>query len=41
MQHSTFLIDARGIVRKTWNRVSVDGHDADVLEALRALEETD
>jgi len=38
IQRSTFLIDADGVVRKVWKRVSVDGHDDQVLEALRALE---
>ena len=37
IQRSTFLIDAKGTVRKVWKRVSVDGHDAAVLEALSAL----
>ncbi len=31
---STFLIDAKGIVRKLWRRVIVDGHDEAVLAAL-------
>lgn len=37
IQRSTFLIDAEGVVRKVWKRVSVDGHDDQVLEALREL----
>lgn len=37
IQRSTFLIDANGIVRKVWKNVQVDGHDAQVLEALKAL----
>jgi peroxiredoxin Q/BCP len=36
-QRSTFLIDAEGVVRKVWKKVSVDGHDAQVLEALEKL----
>lgn len=38
IQRSTFLIDAGGVVRKVWKKVSVDGHDEQVLEALRALQ---
>lgn len=37
IQRSTFLIDAGGVVRKVWKKVSVDGHDAQVLEALKGL----
>jgi peroxiredoxin Q/BCP len=37
IQRSTFLIDAAGKVRKVWKKVSVDGHDEDVLQALAAL----
>lgn len=37
IQRSTFLIDAEGKVRKTWKKVSVDGHDEEVLKALGNL----
>jgi peroxiredoxin Q/BCP len=37
IQRSTFLIDAEGKVRKVWKKVTVDGHDDQVLEALAAL----
>lgn len=37
IQRSTYLIDAEGKVAKVWKRVSVDGHDAQVIEALKAL----
>ena len=37
VQRSTFLIDANGKVAKVWKRVSVEGHDAAVLEALKEL----
>jgi peroxiredoxin Q/BCP len=37
IQRSTFLIDAEGIVRKVWKNVQVDGHDEQVLAALRSL----
>ncbi len=38
IQRSTFLIGPDGMVRKVWKRVSVDGHDQQVLEALEALQ---
>ena len=34
---STFLVDAEGRVRRTWRGVRVDGHVAEVLDAVRAL----
>jgi len=37
VQRSTFLIDPAGKVRKVWKKVSVDGHDEEVLKALAAL----
>lgn len=37
VQRSTFVIGADGKVAKVWKKVSVDGHDEAVLEALRAL----
>ena len=37
VQRSTFLIDAEGVVRKVWKKVSVDGHDEQVLAALAEL----
>jgi thioredoxin-dependent peroxiredoxin len=37
IQRSTFLIDADGKVRKIWKKVSVDGHDEAVLQALGGL----
>lgn len=38
IQRSTFLIDPAGKVAKVWKAVKVDGHDEQVLEALRELE---
>lgn len=38
IQRSTFLIDASGKVIKVWKRVQVDGHDAQVLQALAQLQ---
>jgi peroxiredoxin Q/BCP len=37
LQRSTFLIDREGRVRKVWKKVSVDGHDEEVLAALGSL----
>ena len=37
IQRSTFLIDAQGHVAKVWKRVRVDGHDAQVLAAIKEL----
>ena len=37
IQRSTFLIDGAGKVRKAWKKVSVDGHDEEVLAALGSL----
>lgn len=37
IQRSTFLIDAHGKVAKVWKKVNVDGHDEEVLTALRRL----
>ncbi len=34
---STFLIDGKGIVRKAWTKVKVDGHVDAVMAALEAL----
>ncbi|MDK9557627.1 peroxiredoxin [Marinobacter sp. M216] len=37
IDRSTFLIDAKGILRKAWRGVRVKGHAHEVLEAVRAL----
>ena len=37
IQRSTFLIDADGKIAKLWKRVKVDGHDEQVLAALKEL----
>jgi peroxiredoxin Q/BCP len=37
VQRSTYLIDAQGKVAKVWKRVKVDGHDDQVVEALKML----
>jgi peroxiredoxin Q/BCP len=37
IERATFLIDARGVIRKIWRKVKVPGHVADVLSAVKAL----
>jgi thioredoxin-dependent peroxiredoxin len=37
IQRSTFLIDAAGKVARVWKKVNVDGHDEQVLAALKEL----
>ena len=37
IQRSTYLIDGNGKIAQVWKRVQVDGHDAQVLEALQEL----
>ena len=36
VQRSTYIIDGQGKIAKLWKKVSVDGHDADVVAALKA-----
>ena len=37
IERSTFLIDAKGIVRREWRKVRVAGHAEEVLAAARGL----
>lgn len=37
IERSTFLIDAKGVLRKAWRGVKVKGHAEEVLEAAKAL----
>jgi thioredoxin-dependent peroxiredoxin len=37
IDRSTFLIDAKGVVRNVWRKVKVPGHAEEVLEAVSAL----
>jgi peroxiredoxin Q/BCP len=37
IERSTFLIDAKGVVREAWRKVKVDGHADAVLAAVKAL----
>lgn len=41
IQRSTFVIDADGKVAKVWKAVKVDGHDEQVIRALKELKEQD
>jgi peroxiredoxin Q/BCP len=41
IERSTFLIDARGVLRQEWRKVKVDGHVEEVLEAVRTLKKQD
>ncbi len=37
IERSTFLIDAKGILRKEWRKLKVDGHVDEVLQAVKEL----
>jgi peroxiredoxin Q/BCP len=37
IERATFLIDGEGVVRRVWRKVSVKGHAAEVLAAVRSL----
>lgn len=37
IERSTFLVDAKGIIRTLWRKVSVPGHVDEVYRALQAL----
>ena len=37
VERSTFLIDAKGVLRQEWRKVKVDGHAREVLAAAKAL----
>jgi thioredoxin-dependent peroxiredoxin len=37
IERSTFLVDSKGVLRKEWRKVRVDGHVDEVLEAAKAL----
>jgi peroxiredoxin Q/BCP len=41
VQRSTYLIDAGGTVRRVWKKVSVDGHDQAVIDAVEELKGND
>ncbi len=37
VERSTFLIDAKGVLRQAWRKVKVNGHAEAVLAAVKAL----
>ena len=37
IERSTFLMDEKGVLRKQWRGVKVDGHVEEVLEAVKDL----
>ncbi len=37
VERSTFLLDARGVLRRQWRKVRVAGHALEVLEAAQSL----
>ena len=37
VERSTFLIDAKGVLRQEWRKVKVPGHAAEVLAAVQSL----
>jgi len=37
IDRSTFLIDAKGVLRREWRKVKVPGHAEEVLEAAKSL----
>lgn len=37
VERATFLIDGDGVVRRVWRKVSVRGHAAEVLSAVRSV----
>ena len=37
IERSTFLVDATGKLRREWRKVKIEGHVAEVLEAIKEL----
>lgn len=37
VERSTFLIDDKGVLRREWRKVKVDGHVQEVLQAVKEL----
>lgn len=37
IERSTFLLDSKGVLRREWRKVKVDGHAEEVLGAVREL----
>ena len=40
IERSTFLIDAKGVLRREWRKVRVKGHVEEVLEAVHSLNDS-
>jgi len=40
VERSTFLIDAKGRIARSWRKVKVPGHADEVLEAVKALKKS-
>jgi peroxiredoxin Q/BCP len=38
IERSTFLIDKKGVLRREWRKVKVDGHVAEVLAAVKEIQ---
>ncbi len=38
IERSTFLIDGKGVLRKEWRGVKVDGHADEVLDAIKTMQ---
>ena len=37
IERSTFLIDGKGVLRKEWRKVKIEGHIREVLETIKTL----
>jgi peroxiredoxin Q/BCP len=37
IERSTFLVDAKGVLRQEWRKLKVEGHAAEVLSAVQSL----
>jgi len=37
IERSTFLVDEKGVLRREWRKVKVDGHAQEVLDSLKEL----
>jgi peroxiredoxin Q/BCP len=37
VERSTFLLDEKGVLRKEWRKVKVDGHAEEVLQAVKEI----
>ena len=37
IERATFLIDAKGVIRRVWRKIKVKGHAEEVLDAVHTL----